>query len=628
MGLLESTIAGIGEPDWKSAAAVSDRLREAFPQADSLGALRALLLRYVAVTGLSEVLPPRPCTVICCADHGVAAEDVSAYPQTATREMLRNYLISQGAAANVFANFAESELLVADLGVKGDTSGLPNLIRKPVAPGTQNLVSGPAMTREQAVQAVETGIWIAQKCTADGVNVILPGEMGIGNTTSSAAMASVLAGIPVEQAVGRGSNISAEKLRHKRAVVARALAVNQPDADDALDVLAKLGGFELAGIVGLILGGAAGGAMVILDGLNCAVAALLAAKLAPQVKGYLQPSQRSEEPAQPYVLEALGLEPLLDLHFRLGEACGSSLVLDALYFTIEAYSHLTDADDADMPGEMFQHEYMPQVEPVVTDKTFDFYLRTMPELDEPSMRMCRARLDSLTKPKNSLGFLEDIAVELAGIDVTPYPEKGTLAASLLVFTREKLPEANVKLLDAVAHCARADVTEAHLRQHLSPKAAFDFARTVTEEITFDSTILGLALGRNIGRDLSELLLEPDGSFRYAPQEFLAHIPEPLQAEVSAIIGAIVAAAHNSSLIVLDNGGVGIIASYLMALCPELEPFLFFAEPEILRVGVDQPCGVITELGMSLVQASIAIVNDMKTFEEAGVHPSLAAEKIH
>lgn len=628
MGLLESTIKNIGEPDWKAAVVVSDRLREAFPLADSLGALRALLLRYVAVTGLSEVLPPRPCTVICCADHGVAAEDVSAYPQASTLEMLRNYLISQGAAANAFANFAESELLVADLGVKGDTSGLPNLIRKPVAPGTQNLASGPAMTREQAVQAVETGIWIAQKCTADGVNVILPGEMGIGNTTSSAAMASVLAGISVERAVGRGSNILAEKLRHKRAVVARALVVNQPDADDALDVLAKLGGFELAGIVGLILGGAAGGAMVILDGLNCAVAALLAAKLAPQVKGFLQSSQRSEEPAQQYVLEALGLEPLLDLHFRLGEACGSSLVLDALYFMIEAYSHLTDADDADMPGEMFQHEYMPQVEPVVTDKTFDFYLRTMPELDEPSMRMCRARLDSLTKPKNSLGFLEDIAVELAGIDVTPYPEKGTLAASLLVFTREKLPEANVKLLDAVAHCARADVTEAHLRQHLSPKAAFDFARTVTEEITFDSTILGLALGRNIGRDLSELLLEPDGSFRYAPQEFLAHIPEPLQAEVSAIIGAIVAAAHNSSLIVLDNGGVGIIASYLMALCPELEPFLLFAEPEILRVGVDQPCGVITELGMSLVQASIAIVNDMKTFEEAGVHPSLAVEKMH
>jgi len=622
MGLLESTIAGIGEPDRKAAAEVSDRLREAFPQADSFGALRALLLRYVAVAGLSEVLPPRPCTVICCADHGVAEEDVSAYPQATTIEMLRNYLISQGAAANVFANFAESELLVADLGVKGDTSTFPELIRKPVAQGTGNIVNGPAMTRAQAVQAIETGIWIAQKCTADGVNVILPGEMGIGNTTSSAAMASVLLGLPVEQAVGRGSNIPAGKLRHKREIVSRVIAVNQPDPDDALDVLAKLGGFELAGIVGLILGGAAGGAMIILDGLNCSVAALLAAKLAPQVTSYLQASQLSEEPAQHYVLEALGLDPLLDLHFRLGEACGSSLVLDELYFMIEAYTHLTDADDADMPGEMFQHEYMPQVEPVVTDKTFDFYLRTMPELDEKSMRLCRERLDSQTKPKNSLGFLEDIAVELAGIDVTPYPEKGTLAASILIFSREKLPDANVKLLDAVAHYARADVTEAHLRPHLSPKAAFDFARTVTEEITFDSTIIGLALGRNIGRDLCELLLEDDGSFRYAPQDFFAHIPEGLQAEVSAIIGAIVAAAHNSSLIVLDNGGVGIIASYLTALCPELEPFLFYAEPEILHVGVDQPCGVITGLGMSLVQASIAIVNDMKTFEETGVHPSL------
>jgi len=618
MGLLAETIAQVGPLDAAAQREAAGRLWEACPQAAQLGALRQLLRSYIGAAGSADPLPPRACTLIACADHGVARQQVSAYPQATTGQMVRNYLLHRGAAANALADFAGSELLVVDMGMAEELD-VPGLIDRHVARGTQDMTAGPAMTRAQAVQAIETGIKLAQTCAADGVTCLLPGEMGIGNTTASAAMAAVLCGLTPTEAAGRGSNISDARLQHKIAVIAQALAVNQPEASDAVDVLAKVGGFEFGCLTGLMLGGAANGVLTILDGFNCGVAALLATALCPAVRAYLLPSQLSREPAHAAVLRKLGLQPLLQMDFSLGEACGSSLVLDFLQAAINIYTNLTlPRDEVVELGDNVTFERMAEETPVVTDRTFGFYLATMPALDQKSLAACRERLDNLTKPVGSLGCLEQIATELAGILFEERPEKD-LPRSLLVFTPGELAQGQVRLLDALADYAGAEVTLGQLRERQTATAAFEFGRQVAEEVGFEDSLLGIALARSHGQELRELLLKDDGSLRYVPEEFLRQVPAPLQVEVGAVIGALIAAAHNSCLVVLDDEAVEIIARYMEALCPALRPYMLHVQPAMLHMGIELSGGVVAALGLRVVEAALCILNDMKEFAEVSVN---------
>ena len=491
MTLLEETIAHIQPPDETASAAVARQLETATGEDIGLGALKTLLMKYAAITQTAAPPHPKKCTIICCADHGVAAMKVSAYPPSTTVQMTANYLISRGAVANALSNFAGSELVVADLGIAAPTDHLPGLLSRKIAFGTKNCAVGSAMTREQAIRAVETGIELAASAAAEGFCCFLPGEMGIANTTSSACVAATFCGLAPELATGRGTNISDDRLKVKIEVVRQSLRVNQPDPRDGLDVLRKVGGFEIGCITGIILGAAARHAFVVIDGFNTAAAALIAQALTPLAPYYLMASHQAAEPAHLAMLNKLGLTPYMDMNFRLGEATGSSIAVNLLDAAILAREQL-QSEAAPPP---FRTEAMPPKTAPVTDKTFDFYLQTFPEPSQAAMDACQLRIDNLAKPASSameacqfrldnlakpiysLGYLEQIAVELAGILDDDRPPLD-LKRALLCFSIGDLSPIQQRLTAAFAQHAGADVTVARLRPGRPLTEAFDFGRTI------------------------------------------------------------------------------------------------------------------------------------------------------
>jgi nicotinate-nucleotide--dimethylbenzimidazole phosphoribosyltransferase len=258
-------------------------------------------------------------------DHGVAEEGVSAYPAEVTAQMVRNFAAG-GAAINVLARHAGAGIVVVDMGTRA--VAVPNGVRdQRLGPGTNNMTRGPAMTRANAVLALETGVRLATELCDEGIGLIAVGDMGIGNTTSASAMTAVLTQAPVEQVTGPGTGIDQGRLKRKIAAIQQALQVNQPDPGNPLDVLAKVGGFEIGGLAGVMLGSAAGKIPVILDGFITAAAALIAVGLCPQVRDYLIAGHRSQEPGHAVILRHLELQPLLDLGMRLGEGTGAVLAI-------------------------------------------------------------------------------------------------------------------------------------------------------------------------------------------------------------------------------------------------------------------------------------------------------------
>ena len=615
MSLLEETIARIEPAHAEAALEAATALDQFFPEKHA-SVLHALVLRYLRATGEPAPEKLKRCTILCCADHGVAAQGVSAYPSETTVQMTANYLIAQGAAANAFANYANSDLLVVDMGIAADTSRIPGLVRHyRIAPGTRDMTQGPAMTPKQARQAIETGIKLASAIAAQGYNCFLPGEMGIANTTASACIAATLCGLTAEEATGRGTNISDERLQRKIQMVREALFVNQPDAADGLDVLMKVGGFELGAIAGIMLGAAAHHAVTILDGFNSSAAALIAQALAPAVTDYLLPSHQGGEKAHGAALAKLGLSPHLFLDLRLGEACGSSITSRLLALGLSELDALhAENGDKDIDADLFL-EKMPAKAPKVTDRTFNFYLKTMPSLDKDCMTVCQRRLDHLAKPLYSLGHLESIAVEIAGLSCEERPEMD--AQALLLFSTHKEQEPGQRILSAASRTITMPVTIARLRTGLPPTAAFDFGRTTAEDIAFDTPILGLGLTDDIAEELCRALMDADGELRYAPDDFLAHVPETLQLPVSALVGAIIAAAHNSSLILPADAATELVARYTERLAPGVRPYLLHLEGTLLRLGDTLP-GITACAGALIVEAALAVLNDMKTFEETKV----------
>jgi len=289
----------------------------------SLGRLEELALRLAVLRGGAPSVE-QPVILTLAADHGVVAEGVSAYPQVVTAQMVENFLRG-GAAVNVLARQAGARVVVADFGVASPLGEAPGLVSCPVGPGTRNMARGPAMTRAQAEEALLAGARLATEALSAGADLLGTGEMGIGNTTAASAITTALTGAAPERVTGRGTGVDDATLARKLAVVRRALAVNAPDPRDGLDVLAKVGGFEIAGLVGVILAASARRVPVALDGFIAGAAALVAVALAPDARHALFAAHRSAEPGHALALEHLGLVPYLELGMRLGEGTGAAL---------------------------------------------------------------------------------------------------------------------------------------------------------------------------------------------------------------------------------------------------------------------------------------------------------------
>ncbi len=325
MTLLQQTLAVIVPVDRAVAAQAQTRLDSKTKPRRSLGRLEELACRLAAIYGTAEPGLPARAVIIMAADHGVAEEGVSAYPQEVTAQMVKNFL-SGGAAINVLARQQGARVVVADLGTREPVS-LPQVRDCRLGFGTANFTRGPAMSRATAIRGMEVGIGLAAELAAEGVGLLAVGDMGIANTTASSAVTAALTGHPAERLTGRGTGIDDGRLRTKVDAVERALAVNRPDPADALDVLAKLGGFEIAGLAGVMLGAAARRVPVLLDGFITGAAALAAVALCPVVSDYLIASHRSVEPGHEIILRHLVQRPLLDLELRLGEGTGAVLAM-------------------------------------------------------------------------------------------------------------------------------------------------------------------------------------------------------------------------------------------------------------------------------------------------------------
>lgn len=591
---------------------------------EDLGQLAPLFLRWLDISGTMDPKPPRKAVVICCADHGVAAEGVSAYPQETTLEMVRNYTVRQGGAANAFAAYAGAHLLIDDMGIAADTGDLPGLFLTRIASGTRNMAEGPAITREQATDSIKVGLLIAKSLAEQGFDWFLPGEMGIANTTASAAITAVCCQESPEDVTGRGTNISDARLQKKVEVVRRALQVNRPDPDDAIDILAKVGGFEFGCMAGLILGAALHRKLVILDGANCGAAALLAQKLAPATIACTMASHFGSEKSHHFMLESLGLQPILHLDLRLGEAIGSSIASNILEGMIASWQALR-REESGTDSLASDHCEMREEEVKLTDKTFDFYLNTMPTPDREAMEACKLRIDNLTKPVDSLGCLEQIAAELAGCSGNKRPDIETSRMAMICFTaQDSVPPAMEETMAAQADLIGARLAIAQLSPGKRAAAAFDFGREEGERYAVMNEVIALSATDGEGEPcgamssaLRQALLTESGALRFRGDDFLDHVSPRYQGIVSSLLGAMIAAAHNGAMIVLDSEAVQIVARYAAKIAPELRSFLLPVEPPLTGIGAQLP-GLTAACGLQIVRASLFMLNEMKTFDETNV----------
>jgi nicotinate-nucleotide--dimethylbenzimidazole phosphoribosyltransferase len=348
MRLLSSLRDTIGGPLAEAAHATQRHLDTLTKPPGSLGRLEELAVRWSALTGR----PPRvaaPVIFTLAADHGVVAEGVSAYPQSVTAQMVENFLRG-GAAINVLARQAGARVVVADFGVAAPLGTPEGLIVRRLAAGTGNIARGPAMTREQALAAVEAGATLADEAIAEGADLVGTGEMGIGNTTAASAITAAITGSAAACVTGRGTGVDEAGWRRKVVVVERALELNAPDPHDGLDVLAKVGGFEIAGLTGVILAGAARRVPVALDGFIAGAAALVAVTLAREARHALFATHRSAEPGHAVTLRHLELEPYLSLDMRLGEGTGAALFVHLARAAAAVHAEMATFKSAGVDG--------------------------------------------------------------------------------------------------------------------------------------------------------------------------------------------------------------------------------------------------------------------------------------
>ncbi len=305
-----------------------------------LGLLESMVEQYAAMVGGELPQKLRAAMVLMCGDHGIAKYGVSAYPQEVTRQMINGYM-RETAGASVLARHAKADVYVCDVGTAFALSDMQRVYPTKVAWGSYHFTQGPAMSREQAEAALKVGIGMADLCIDKGYNLLYTGEMGIGNTTSTAAIAAAFMGLDPLLTVGRGSGINDERLRIKRQVVIDGLEKNKPRQGDAMDVLCKVGGYDHAGLAGVIIGAARRRVPVMVDGVNATAAALLAYGLYPHTRDYMLCSHLSSDISHRKMLEIMNLTPIVDAGMRLGEGTGASLAIVVLQAALDVYNTLS-----------------------------------------------------------------------------------------------------------------------------------------------------------------------------------------------------------------------------------------------------------------------------------------------
>jgi nicotinate-nucleotide--dimethylbenzimidazole phosphoribosyltransferase len=345
MKSLQETISSIRPLDSEYIALAQVRLDSLTKPKGSLGKLEDFARRIVAITENTKPRLDKKAVFVFASDHGVVEERISAYPKDVTREMIYNFLRG-GAGINVLSRLTGAGIFVIDIGVDWDFEDTEGIIIKKVRRGTRNFAKDRAMTTDEAIKCVETGIELAEAKIRRGYNFIAVGDMGIGNTTSSAAVMCAFTGLHPKEVVGRGTGIDNEMWNRKVRVVENALALHNPDPCLALDVLSKVGGFEIGGIAGAILGTASKRIPAVVDGFVSTAGAMVALRLCPSVKDYIFFSHRSAEGGHGLILKRLGVEPIFNLDMRLGEGTGAVIGIFIIEAGVKAYNEMATFEEA------------------------------------------------------------------------------------------------------------------------------------------------------------------------------------------------------------------------------------------------------------------------------------------
>ncbi|CFY07219.1 Nicotinate-nucleotide-dimethylbenzimidazole phosphoribosyltransferase, prokaryotic [Syntrophomonas zehnderi OL-4] len=345
MELLQRTLQRIGEVDYNACQEAQRRLDNLTKPPGSLGVLESIAVQLAGIQGHPRPELGEKVVMVMAADHGVAVEGISAFPQEVTRQMVINFL-NHGAAVNVLAQQAGARVVVTDVGITGAALSHPDLHSRRVRPGTRNMAKEAAMTKAEAVAAVEIGIEMVSREIETGAALIATGEMGIGNTTASSAILACCSTAAIEEITGRGTGLNDQVLLKKQAIIKQSLAINQPDTDSPLDILSKVGGLEIAALTGVILGAAAYRTPVVLDGFISTAAALIACKLNEKTKPYLLASHLSQEPGHQIMLKEIGLKPMLHLDLRLGEGTGAVLAFPLIEAAVKIMHDMATFDQA------------------------------------------------------------------------------------------------------------------------------------------------------------------------------------------------------------------------------------------------------------------------------------------
>lgn len=344
---LKGQLSRITSVNGKFAEQAQQRLDNLTKPRGSLGRLEEFAKQLVAITGEPMPVLDKKAIFAFAGDHGVAEEGVSAFPKEVTTQMVFNFL-NAGAGINVLAKHAGAEVVVVDIGVDYDFGSLKNnfFVTKKVVMGTKNMRKGPAMTRNEAERCIDVGIELANEYAKKGYKIFGTGEMGIANTTPSSAITTLLTGKFVEEVTGRGTGISDDSWMNKVQVIKDAISLNKPDLSDPVDVLSKIGGTEIGGIAGLVLGAAANKIPVVIDGFISTTGALIAYEIEPKTKEYMFAAHNSQEIGHNAVLEKIGLRPILDLDLRLGEGTGAALAILIIEAGLKIYKEMATFEEA------------------------------------------------------------------------------------------------------------------------------------------------------------------------------------------------------------------------------------------------------------------------------------------
>ena len=339
--VLDSIRSLEGEPQVKGQA----RFNRLPKPPGSLGRLGEAARQYAMIRGQERPQLQKKVVYIFAADHGVTEEGVSAYPRSVTVQMVHTLLRGE-AAINVLARYVGAEVRVVDIGVDHEFNQVGGLIHKKVLHGTRNIAKGPAMTRQEALIAMEEGCGLARQAAADGVDILGTGDIGVENTIPSSAIAALMTGRPVDAVTAKGTGLDAKDLKHKIRIIEQAIKLNRPDPRDPLDVLAKVGGLEIAGIAGLLLGAAACRVPVVIDGFISAAGAFITTRLHPPIRDFIYISHRSPDRGYWVMCAALGLRPLLDIDLKLGEGTGACLGISLVEAGVRVLSEMDRFEEA------------------------------------------------------------------------------------------------------------------------------------------------------------------------------------------------------------------------------------------------------------------------------------------